>query len=184
MTAHPFEPGPLVDDVACQRSGDRWTLVFVRDLRHPPRKVWAALTEPGQLARWAPYTADRDLGTTGAATLSMLDAESADGGGARVPLPTQVLRAEPPTLLEYGWGGDVLRWELTPLGDGTRLTLRHTVTDRDAVPMMAAGWHICLAVAQRLLDGDPVDPIRGNDAMDHGWTELRDGYRDRLTPDR
>jgi uncharacterized protein YndB with AHSA1/START domain len=196
MTAHPFEPGPLVDDVRCEPTGDRWTLIFVRDLRHPPTKVWAALTEPGQLARWAPYTADRDLGATGAATLTMLDAESATDagsatdaesgtdGGAAVPMPTEVLRAEPPTLLEYGWGGDVLRWELNPTGDGTRLTLRHTVTDRDAVPMMAAGWHICLAVAQRLLEGDPVDPIRGDVALDHGWIELRDGYRDRLAPDR
>jgi uncharacterized protein YndB with AHSA1/START domain len=178
MTAHPFEPGPPVDDVDCERSGDRWTLVFVRDLRHPPRAVWAALTEPGQLAQWAPYTADRDLGTTGVATLTML------GGDAAAPMPSDVLRAEPPTLLEYAWGGDLLRWELTPTGTGTRLTLRHTVDDRDSVPMVAAGWHICLAVAQRLLDGDPVGPIRGNDALDHGWTELREAYRDRLAPDR
>ena len=184
MTAHPFEPGPLVDEVGCEPAGDRWTLVFVRDLRHEPRKVWAALTEPGQLTQWSPYTADRDLGSTGPAALSMLDSGSAGDGGQPAPMPTEVLRAEPPTLLEYGWGGDVLRWELTATDAGTRLTLRHTVTDRDSVPMVAAGWHICLAVADRLLDGDPVGPIRGNDAMDHGWTELRDGYRDRLSPDR
>lgn len=184
MTTHPFEPGPLVDEVGCEPTGDRWTLVFVRDLRHSPKKVWAALTEPEQLAQWAPYTADRDLGSAGAATLSMLDGGSAGEGRAPAPMPTEVLRAEPPTLLEYGWGGDVLRWELAATDAGTRLTLRHTVTDRDAVPMMAAGWHICLAVADRLLDGDPVGPIRGNDAMNHGWTELRDGYRDRLAPDR
>ena len=27
-----------------------WVLVLVRDLRHPPAAVWAALTEPAQLA--------------------------------------------------------------------------------------------------------------------------------------
>ena len=38
-----FEPGPLAD-IACERADeDRWTLVFVRDLRHPPAKVWTAL---------------------------------------------------------------------------------------------------------------------------------------------
>jgi hypothetical protein len=33
---------------------------------------------------------------------------------------------------------------LEPTGEGTRLTLRHTVRDRGSVPMVAAGWHICL----------------------------------------
>jgi uncharacterized protein YndB with AHSA1/START domain len=161
-----------------QASGERWTLVFVRELRHPAEKVWAALTVPAQLAAWAPYTTDRDLGTVGAATLTMIDGET------EVPLDSQVLRAEPPTLLEYGWGGDLLRWELAPTGTGTRLTLRHTLADRDDVPKVAAGWHLCLAVAGRLLDGSPVDPIRGQDALNYGWEELRDRYRDRLAPDR
>ena len=39
-----------------------WTLIFIRDLRHPPDEVWAALTDPEQLPAWAPYTADRHLG--------------------------------------------------------------------------------------------------------------------------
>lgn len=62
-----FEPGPLAE-VDCQASDDRWTLVFVRDLRHPPEKVWAALTEPAQLRRWAPFTTDRNLSRLGDAT--------------------------------------------------------------------------------------------------------------------
>jgi uncharacterized protein YndB with AHSA1/START domain len=50
-----------------------WVLVVARDLRHPPAAVWAALTEPEQLLAWAPFTAGRDLGATGAATLTMID---------------------------------------------------------------------------------------------------------------
>jgi uncharacterized protein YndB with AHSA1/START domain len=168
-----FDPGPLAEVAR-----DLSTLVFVRDLRYPRESVWAALTEPAQLAAWAPYTSDRDLGTVGPATLTMID------GDAATPVPGEVLRAEPPALLEYRWGGDLLRWELAPAGGGTRLTLRHTVTDPGTLPMMAAGWHICLAVADRLLDGHPVDPIRGQDALKYGWEELRDRYRDRLAPDR
>jgi uncharacterized protein YndB with AHSA1/START domain len=168
-----FDPGPLADVAR-----DGATLVFVRDLRYPPEAVWAALTEPGQVAAWAPYTTDRDLGTVGPATLTTID------GDTQVSMDSEVLRAEPPTLLEYGWGGDLLRWELAPTATGTRLTLRHTVADPDAVPMVAAGWHICLAVADRLLDGHPVGPIRGREALRYGWEELRDRYRDRLAPDR
>jgi hypothetical protein len=43
-----------------------------------------------------------------------------------------------------------------------------------------AGWHLCLDVAERLLDGQPVEPIRGQDAMNQGWQELHDAYAERL----
>jgi len=49
--------------------------------------------------------------------------------------------------------------------------------------MLAAGWHLCLAVAERLLAGDPVPPIRGQDAMNFGAADLKDRYCARLEPD-
>ena len=153
------------------------TLVFVRDLRHPPATVWAALTDPAQLAQWAPFLADRDLGDPGPAVLTLVD------GDTTADNPATVRRAEPPHLLEYTWGDDLLRWELSPLGTGTRLTLRHTLTDPGMLPMVAAGWHLCLDVADRLLDGDPVGPIRGAEAKDFGWPELRDAYAAQLAKD-
>jgi len=173
MTTQRFEPGPLAE-VARERSGDRWTLVFTRDFRHPPELVWAALTEPAQLKEWAPFEAERSLETLGDTTLTMIDGERRD------ETPATVTRAERPVLLEYAWGGDVLRWELAPTGTGTRLTLRHTLDDREWAPKVAAGWHICLAVADLLLDGRPVGPIRGGQAREHGWDELNDSYADRL----
>lgn len=39
-----FDPGPLAN-VDYRSSGERWTLVFVRELKHAPEKVWATLTE-------------------------------------------------------------------------------------------------------------------------------------------
>jgi uncharacterized protein YndB with AHSA1/START domain len=156
---------------------DRWTLVFVRVLRHAPDRVWEALTEPGQLGAWAPYTTDRDLGSTGDATLTMIDGDIAED------LAAHVSRAERPHLLEYSWGADVLRWELAPEGDGTRLTLRHTLADQSWLPRVAAGWHLCLDVADRLLEGNPIPPIRGQDAMNHGWQELHDRYANVLGVD-
>ena len=135
MNTTAFDPGPLAD-ASVRRSGDRWTLVFARTLRHPPAKVWAALTEPAQLTAWAPYTADRDLGTTGSAVLTMIDSESPEDS------PAQVTRAEPPTLLEYTWGTDVLRWELGAVDGGTKLVLSHTVTDRDWAPKVHGAWHL------------------------------------------
>ncbi|MGD6756432.1 SRPBCC family protein [Streptomyces sp. BH105] len=168
-----YRPSPLAQ-VDCTQAEDRWTLVFTRDLRHPPEKVWAALTEPGQLAAWAPYTADRDLSEVGDATITMIDDEKPQDMAA------EVVRAEPPALLEYTLGTDLLRWELAPTGTGTRLTLRHTVRDRDWIPKVAAGWHLCLDVAEKLLEGRPIPPIRGAAAVDFGWAELNDQYARRF----
>ena len=165
-----------LDDVHARADGDRWTLVFVRELRHSPERVWTALTEPEELPAWSPYTADRSLATPGDATLTMFAGaeEEADR------LPASVTLAEPPHLLEYTLGSDLLLWELEPAGTGTRLTLSHTVAGADWVPKVAAGWHLCLQVAERLLDGSPVTPIRGEQAMEHGWQALHDAYAERL----
>lgn len=159
-----------LDDVTL----DGWTLIFVRELRQPPPAVWSALTSPEELDRWAPFRAGRDLGSPGETTLTLVD------GPDETAIPATVLRAEPPALLECTWGDDRLRWELEPSGDGTRLTLRHTLARPETDAMAAAGWHLCLTVLRRLLDGDPIGVIRGRDALDHGWAELRDGYAARL----
>jgi uncharacterized protein YndB with AHSA1/START domain len=164
-------------DVAYTAHDDRWTLVFVRELGHPPERVWAALTEPGELAGWSPFTADRDLAAPGPATLTMID------GDTSMDLPAEVTRVEPPALLEYRWGDDVLRWELSPTADGTRLTLRHTVGDEDMLAKAAAGWDLCLDVADRRLAGEDAPPIRGQDAMNHGWQERYLAYAARLSAD-
>ncbi|MBV1852785.1 SRPBCC family protein [Catellatospora tritici] len=182
MNHHTAVPGTLAD-VQCEPNGQRWTLVFTRDLPHPPHTVWTALTDPRRLSRWAPFDADRDLSGTGGAVLTMVD------GDERHDLAAEVLRAEPPVLLVNTWGEDNLRWELVSApGAGTRLTLRHTMTDRDWLPKVAAGWHLCLDVCARLLDGEPVQAIRGQAALAHGWADLRDAYAAKLglpaTPDQ
>ena len=173
MSRTTFQPSPLAD-VACRTEGDRWTLVLVRVLPHMPGKVWAALTDPVQLRAWAPFTADRDLGRVGDPTLTMI------GGDVSENSPASVTRTDRPSLLEYTWGTDIVRWTLAPLGSGTRLTLEHTVGDQEWVPKVAAGWHLCLDVAERLLDGQPVEPIRGDDARNYGWERLHDAYAERL----
>jgi uncharacterized protein YndB with AHSA1/START domain len=168
-----LEPTPLAP-IDREFDGARWTLVFVREFRHPPAKVWAALTDPAQLDAWSPFRPDRDLASVGPATLVMVDGDTED------PASATVLRVEPPQLLEYVWDNDLLRWELAEIAGGTRLTLRHTVSAEGWLPQVAAGWHLCLDVAERLFDGDPVPVVRGRAAMEFGWQDLRDGYAAKL----
>lgn len=166
-----FRPTPLAEAGFRAGENDGWTLEFVRDLpRHPREKVWAALTDPARLGEWAPYTADRDLASPGPVTLTMIDGEVA------TDVPATVTKVDPPALLEYDLGGDTLRWELVEHGGGTRLILRDTLKNRGWLPKVAAGWHLCLDVADLLLAGTPVGPIRGEEARRFGWEELNRAY--------
>ncbi len=168
-TRDDYQPGAAIDADA-RRDGSRWTLVFVRQLRHPPSKVWLALTAPSNIREWAPFDADRNLESTGAVKLTMV------GGTPPEAFDSEVRHAEAPRLLEYTWGDDVVRWELEPIESGTRLTLRHTLDDRTWLPKVAAGWHICLDVADRALAGRPIGRIVAGDAKRFGWERLNAEY--------
>ncbi|WP_257015786.1 hypothetical protein [Rhodococcus sp. ACS1] len=58
--------------------------------------------------------------------------------------------------------------------------MRHTLDDQRTAAMTAAGWHMCLDVAEALLDGNPIGPIVGADAMNYGWRALNEQYSERL----
>src|SRR3954470_14819925 len=121
-----YAPG-AASGAQIQRAGEQWTLVLVRDLPHPPAKVWKALTEPEHLREWAPFDADRNLGAVGPAKLSTV--------GTPHVSETRVKRADAPKALEFSWGGQDIRWELEPLGTGgTRLTIWHDI-DRGFISM-------------------------------------------------
>ncbi len=165
-----YEPGAAAG-AEVRKDGDKWTLVLVRELPHPPAKVWQALTEPEHLRQWAPFDSDRNLGTAGTANLTTV--------GAKSPLvsQSQVKRADAPKVLEFNWGGQDIRWELEPLaGRGTRLTLWHNI-NRGFIAMGAAGWHICFDVLGRFLEGQPIGRIVGAEVMKFGgWQRLNAEY--------
>jgi uncharacterized protein YndB with AHSA1/START domain len=160
----PYAPGPA-GGAQIRKDGEKWTLILVRELRHPPEKVWQALIDPAHLREWAPFVADASLGTVGTVNLTWV--------GNPTPLETKVTRADAPNLLEY----NDTRWELEASGGGTRLTLWHKI-DRRFISMGAAGWHISFDVLDRLLSGAPIGRIAGPDAMKFGgWQRLNAEYK-------
>ena len=165
-----YDPGPA-SGAQVRKDGEKWTLILVRELHHPPEKVWRALTDPAHLREWAPFDADASLGTTGTAVkLTTV--------GAPTPQvsETTVTRAEAPRLLEYNWCDKDLRWELEALGEGTRLTLWHNI-DRGFISWGAAGWHICFDVLDRMLAGEPIGRMVGAETMKlSGWQRLTAEY--------
>ena len=147
---------------------DGYQLRFERHLRHPVEKVWAALTDPAQLAQWlAPGEIELTLG--GRVYLAFTDGDSVIDG--------RVTAFAPPRLLEFTWtdkGNDLgfVRWELTAEDGGTHLVLTHTVPEAArgfGLPMLA-GWHTLLEKLAALLDGQPVPPLPDR------WQEFHDHY--------
>jgi len=164
-----YTPGPA-SGAQVKKDGELWTLILTRELRHKPEKVWRALTEPAHLREWAPFEADRNLGTAGTTVkFSWLGATAAQ-------TEIKITRADAPKLLEYNWGDANTRWELEPFAGGTRLTMWHSL-DRRFIAMGAAGWHICFDVLDRLLSGTPIGRIAGGEAMKFdGWQRLHKEY--------
>lgn len=154
-------------EVLLELDEDRWTLVMRRRFPHSPQKLWAMLTEPAKLARWSPIVPDRPLTEPGPATCR----ENPDDD----PIDAEVVVVDAPRQLVHRWGPDLLRWTLTPNGDGTVLELRETTGEHGAAVMLAAGWQVCLG---RLAAEDGTDRERptGQRAMAYGWEELRDTY--------
>jgi uncharacterized protein YndB with AHSA1/START domain len=159
-----YAPGPATG-AQVRKEGDKWTLILVRELRHSPEKVWQALTEPAQLREWAPFVVDGNMATVG-------NTVKLTWVGNPNPIDTRVTRADAPNVLEYG----DIRWELEPLGGGTRLTLWHNI-DRRFISWGAAGWHIAFDVLDRLLTGNPIGYIVGAEAIkSDAWQRLRAEY--------
>src|SRR5215471_4026676 len=159
-----YIPGPA-SGARIRKEGDKWTLILVRELRHPPEKVWEALTDPAQLREWAPFVVDGNLGTVGS-TVKLTWA------GTPTAIDTRVTQADAPEVLEFG----DIRWELEATHVGTRLTL-WTHIDRRFIAWGAAGWHIAFDVLDRLLGGTPIGRIAGAEAMKReGWRRLTEEY--------
>ena len=165
-----YVPGPA-GGAQIRKDGEEWTLILVRELRHSPEKVWQALIDPEQLREWAPFDADRSLGTVGARVKL-----TTVGAPTLHVTETTVTRADAPHALQYTWGGGDMRWELEPSQGGARLTL-WTRIGRRFISMGAAGWHICFDVLDRFLDGAPIGRIAGMEAMSFGgWQRLNAEY--------
>ncbi|MFI5695073.1 SRPBCC family protein [Kribbella sp. NPDC051586] len=130
----------------------RTVLRMRRELRHPAEKVWRAITEPGQLAGWFPAAVELDLRLDGVVRFTFEE----DPGAPVDEQSTGVIRAyEPPHLIEYTWGDEVLRWELLPTAAGCTLQLTATYDDRAGSASFAGGWTLCFDALERVL-GDTV----------------------------
>jgi uncharacterized protein YndB with AHSA1/START domain len=144
---------------------------FERVYDHPIERVWALVAEPAGLAHWFPFPeVTIDLTPGGEITFA---------GDPHMPDATstgRIVAVDPPRHLAFTWGGDELRFDLEPLGDGrTRFTLTDVLEAADTAARNAAGWDICLLALDAHAAGDAVEgPHAGTRPA---WNERYEEYR-------
>ena len=153
-----------------EQIGGRWRLRFTRRLAHAPERVWRALTEPEHLAAWFPTTVEGERAPGAALRFSFPNGEAE-------PFEGKMIAYQPPSVLEYQWGEDTLRFELVPDGDGTVLTLLDTLDERGKAARDGAGWHVCLDALEAHLAGE--DPTEAKNR----WKQVQPTYVERFGPE-
>ncbi|WP_293451381.1 SRPBCC family protein [Phenylobacterium sp.] len=138
---------PALGDV--RRTGDTFEVVFHRRYARPIEKVWAALTVPERIADWFCEVEMEALRVGAPIRLYFREVDHRVAG--------QITACDPPRLFAWTWPQDgrpsEVRFELTPDGDGCRLTLTQGgLTPKDGAGV-AAGWHAHLAGVERAADG-------------------------------
>jgi uncharacterized protein YndB with AHSA1/START domain len=147
-------------------------LRFERHLRHPVDRVWAALTETGQLLNWWGEV-ETDLTEGGTFVVRW---RNTDEDGNTFAMHGTITRFEPPTLLETSAAEHgVLRWELRPERDGTALTFTSTLSGLpgEMRTRTLAGWHYHLDALDGVLADRPIDVV---DLPNAHWTAIHDRY--------
>ncbi|MCK6522040.1 SRPBCC domain-containing protein [Myxococcota bacterium] len=100
------------------------TLSFDLDLRHPPKKVWRALTDPALLSEWLLPVIGLKLELGASFTLQSQPMPGWDGR-----VLCRILAIDEPNSLSYAWVvGDldtIVTFSITPTDGGTRLSVVH-----------------------------------------------------------
>jgi uncharacterized protein YndB with AHSA1/START domain len=127
------------------------TANFERHFKHSVQEVWAYLTTNGLLSQWFSELQVEDLRMGGLITFDMQD-----GTYARM----EITDYEPASVLEYTWGEDQVRFELSTEPEGCRLLLIETLSEITAhTPKDLSGWHVCLDVIGALLNGETLEDL-------------------------
>jgi uncharacterized protein YndB with AHSA1/START domain len=150
----------------------RSVVSYQRRFPHPPSKVWRALTEDEHLAAWFPTTIEGERAVGARLTFRHRDLDLP-------PMAGEITAFDPPRLLELTWGGDELKFELEPDGEGTALTFTATMAELGKAARDGAGWHVCLNNLAYVLAGEPApgaDP--GGD-----WPAVNRVYQERFGPE-
>src|SRR5438876_4816648 len=153
-------------DATLLTTGERPAVRLRRHLPDPRAVVWRALTDRDQLRSWFPCDVIVEGGRweAGASISFPFPPEVIE-----MTLSGEVLEVDEPNALAFTWGDDVLRFELSPEGDGTRLVLVDELPP-DSAARNAAGWESCL------------DRLEGREPAPDAWQHRFEHYTAAFEP--
>jgi uncharacterized protein YndB with AHSA1/START domain len=152
MTEHPL--GTVHEEEG------RWVLRFERRLRHRRQKVWAAITESEHLAHWLPCDIVGERRAGAAVELPFWPAHVERYGLDTPTLHGTITVWDPPSVFEWSWDTDLLRWELEDVPEGTLLRFTTWLGPQPyGTASTAAGYHVCLDNLVELLDTGTAPPL-------------------------
>ncbi|WP_033543114.1 SRPBCC domain-containing protein [Planococcus sp. CAU13] len=137
--------------------------VFVRQPAHGTKEVWSMLTDNDKLAGWFD-----ELRMDEARKGGHLIFDMGDGNKEQLVITDY----EEGRVLAFEWWDDHIRFEVEEAGDGNS-TLRLVETIERITPQTAkdlAGWHVCLAVIDAILNGDNIN-------RDQEWQHWHEEYK-------
>jgi len=137
--------------------GDHATITFHRVYHHAPARVWDAISTPEGLRAWLLCTHASIEGRAGGRIELVSGPPGYRSSGA-------ILVWDPPRVLEYEWNvapvpemprGEraIFRYELTPDGDSTRLTVVYRRITAQTARGFVPGLHAFLDRLEAQLDG-------------------------------
>jgi uncharacterized protein YndB with AHSA1/START domain len=168
------------DGEMIELEGEAVGVRFERRLAHPPERVWRAITEREELAKWFPARPEVEGERRVGAQLRFVYPKG------EAPTETgEIIEHDPPRLFAFTWrpsspeGGDpqTLRFEITPDGDGCRLVFTHALPRPDTAKV-AAGWQLCLDDLETALAGEPRSEF-----PEGRWVELHEAYAEQFGVD-
>jgi len=147
------------------------TFQLERRLKAPIERVWSYFVDAEKRARW--FNGGDTL-TADGQTFTMLFAHKnitnekpperwKEMENGEFAMAGRVLAFEPPRLLAISWGdgGETVsevRFEFSPVGDETLLTLTHTKVDaRERLLNFAGGWTAHVETLSGVLEGKPTN---------------------------
>jgi uncharacterized protein YndB with AHSA1/START domain len=155
-----------------ERGDDGYVVRFERQLHHPREKVWRAITESDHLAHWMPCDIVGERRAGASIELPFWPAHVERYGIATPTLSGSIVVWDPPSVFEWWWSTDRLRWELEEVDGGTRLRFTTWLgPDGKGAANTAAGYHVCLDNLVTLLDTGTAPPL-----VDADTSALEAGY--------
>ncbi len=160
---------------AVVRDGDRIGLRFERQYPHPIERVWRAITASDQFRQWMPCDLVGERREGAEIRLPFGSEEVAKYDIAEPELTGRIEVWRPPSVFQWTWDRDVLRFELYRIEGADAAATRLVFTtwpasqDLEEAASTAGGYHLCLAELAVVLDDQPVPSVVDIDDIAHDF---------------